>query len=382
MPNRRDFLTGVAGAAGGALLLGKEGLLKDAYGMPLPQAAGGAAPAVPGKRREIKVGGKRVKTVDAHCHVNIPEVAEMLKGTPLARGAGGGAAAGGPEGLLLGPNRIALMDQEGVDVEAVSINAFWYGADRDLATKLIDFQNQKLAEMCAKMPDRFVGFSSVALQFPDLAAQQMEDGIKKYGLRGAAIGGSCNGEELSNPKYDPFWAKAEELQGLVFMHPQDSASATGIASRAKGNGVLGNVIGNPLETTFFLSHMIMDGTLDKFPNLKLMAAHGGGYLPSYVDRLDHGCLTFPQQCKVALKKKPSEYMHMLYVDSLVFSPEALRHLVAVCGSSQIGIGTDYPFPWTTTPVDHILETPGLSNADKIAMLGGNMCKLLNIPTTT
>lgn len=281
---------------------------------------------------------------------------------------------------LLGPNRLALMDQEGIDVEVVSINAFWYSADRDLATRLIDFQNQKLATMCAANPDRFLAFTSVALQFPDLAAQQMEEGIKKYGLRGAAIGGSVNGEELSNPKYDPFWAKAEELQALIFMHPQDSANATGIAKRAQGNGILGNVIGNPLETTFFLSHLIMEGTLDKFPNLKIMAAHGGGYLPSYVDRLDHGCLTFPQQCKVALKKKPSDYVRQMYFDSLVFSPEALRHLVAVCGASQIGIGTDYPFPWTNTPCDHILETPGLSNADKEAMLGGTVCKLLNIPT--
>ena len=229
------------------------------------------------------------------------------------------------------------MDQEGIDVEAVSINAFWYSADRDLATRLIDFQNQKLAAMCAANPGSLCGHSrSVALQFPDLAAQQMEEGIKKYGLRGAAIGGNVNGEELSIPKYDPFWAKAEELRALIFMHPQDSANATGIAKRAQGNGILGNVIGNPLETTIFLSHLIMEGTFDKFPNLKLMAAHGGGYLPSYVDRLDHGCMTFPQQCKVALKKKPSEYLRQIYVDSLVFSPEALRHLIAVCGVGQIG----------------------------------------------
>src|SRR5262249_36254039 len=155
-----------------------------------------------------------------------------------------------------------------------------------------------------------------------LAAQQMEEGIKKYGLRGAAIGGNVNGEELSNPKYAPFWAKAEELQALVFMHPQDAVAATGIGKRSQGNGVLGNVIGNPLETALFLSHLIMEGTLDKFPNLKLMCAHGGGYLPSYADRLDHGCFVFPEQCKGTLKKKPSEYMRDIYVDSLVFTGEA------------------------------------------------------------
>jgi aminocarboxymuconate-semialdehyde decarboxylase len=375
VPNRRQFVKSVVGASAGAFLLSRESFLPAAYGW--PQAVTGAV-----KRREVKVRGKRVKTVDAHCHVNVPEVSGMLKGTNIETALENTANLGGPELNLLGPHRVQLMDQEGIDVEAVSINAFWYSTDRDLATRLIDMQNQKLADMCAANQDRFVGFASVALQFPDLAAQQMEEGIKKYGLRGAAIGGSVNGEELSNPKYDPFWAKAEELQALIFMHPQDSANATGIAKRALGNGVLANVIGNPLETTFFLSHLIMEGTLDKFPELKVMAAHGGGYLPSYVDRLDHGCLTFPQQCRGTLKKKPSEYMRQIYVDSLVFSPEALRHLVAVCGAGHIGIGTDYPYPWTTSPVDHILATPGLSDEDKIAMLGGTMCTLLNIPTST
>jgi aminocarboxymuconate-semialdehyde decarboxylase len=281
----------------------------------------------------------------------------------------------------LGPERLAKMDEMGIDVQAVSINAFWYSADRDLASRLIDFQNEKLAAMVkATNPGRFVAFASVALQFPDLAAKQMEEGIKRWGLRGAAIGGSVPGEELSSPKFDPFWAKAEEMQALIFVHPQNSAMGTGIWNRVQGNGVLGNVIGNPLETTIFLSHMIMEGTLDRFPNLKICAAHGGGYLPSYADRLDHGCVTFPEQCNRKLKKKPTEYLRQIYVDSLVFSPEALRHLVAVVGADHIGLGTDYPYPWTNTPVDHVMATPDLSDADRTAILGGTMSKLLRIGT--
>jgi aminocarboxymuconate-semialdehyde decarboxylase len=147
----------------------------------------------------------------------------------------------------------------------------------------------------------------------------------------------------------------------------------------QGSGGLGNVIGNPLETTIFLSHMIFEGTLDRFPNLKICAAHGGGYLPSYADRMDHGCSVFPEQCKKPIKKKPTEYLKQLYFDAIVFTPEALRHLIAVCGVSQIGMGTDYPFPWTVTPVDEIFAAPGLSDADRVAILGGNMCKLLKIP---
>jgi len=378
MPSRRKFLKTLAGASAGAFLLPRNG-----GGAPQQQPHQGA------KHAPVTIGGRRVKTIDVHCHIDVPEVADFLKGTPLERAANRPAPTGRQrQGVSdfhidspLGAERLQKMDEMGIDVQAVSINAFWYSADRDLASRLIDFQNEKLAGMVkAAKPGRFVAFASVALQFPELAAKQLEEGVKRWGFRGAAIGGSVQGEELSLPKYDPFWAKAEEMQALIFMHPQDSAMGTGIWNRVQGNGVLGNVIGNPLETTIFLSHMIMEGTLDRFPNLKLCAAHGGGYLPSYADRLDHGCVTFPDQCNKKLKKKPTEYLKQIYVDSLVFSPEALRHLVAVVGPGHIGLGTDYPYPWTDTPVDHVMATPGLSDADRTAILGGTMSKLLRIGT--
>jgi aminocarboxymuconate-semialdehyde decarboxylase len=379
MPSRRNFLKTLAGASAGALLLSPNG-----GGAPRPQQ-----PRQGAKHAPVTIAGRRVKTIDVHCHIDVPEVADFLNGTPLERAANRPAPTGRQrQGVSdfhidspLGPERLQKMDEMGVDVQAVSINAFWYSADRDLASRLIDFQNEKLAGMVkAAESGRFVAFASVALQFPELAAKQLEEGVKHWGFRGAAIGGSVQGEELSSPKYDPFWAKAEEMQALIFMHPQDSAMGTGIWNRVQGNGVLGNVIGNPLETTIFLSHMIMEGTLDRFPNLKLCAAHGGGYLPSYADRLDHGCVTFPDQCNRKLKKKPTEYLKQIYVDSLVFSPEALRHLVAVVGPDHIGLGTDYPYPWTDTPVDHVMATPGLNDADRTAILGGTMSKLLRIGT--
>jgi aminocarboxymuconate-semialdehyde decarboxylase len=159
------------------------------------------------------------------------------------------------------------------------------------------------------------------------------------------------------------------------MHPQGIPE---MDKRFAGKGGLNNVIGNPLETTIFLSHLIFDGTLDRFPGLKICSAHAGGYLPSYAARSDYGCVRFPEGCK-GLKKKPSDYLRQLYFDSMVFTAEGLRHLVAECGASQIMIGTDYPFPWSTTTVDHVLATPGLSDDDKRAILGGNAARLLKIP---
>jgi aminocarboxymuconate-semialdehyde decarboxylase len=273
------------------------------------------------------------------------------------------------------------MDRDGIDVQVLSINAFWYAADRDLARRMFDLQSEKLAEMCKAIPGRFLGYAPVSLQFPELAAEQLEHGMKDLGLVGAAIGGSVEGEEIAAAKFDPFWKKAEELQALVFYSSADRAAINRIAKRIQGSGALGNVIGNPLETSLALAHLIFEGTLDCFPNVKICAAHGGGFLPSYAARMDHGCSVFPAQCKgPALKKKPSEYLKQLYFDSLVFTSEGLRHLVNEHGASQIMIGTDYAVPWVKGPVDHVLNTPGLSDAERIAILGGNAAKLMKIAT--
>jgi aminocarboxymuconate-semialdehyde decarboxylase len=259
----------------------------------------------------------------------------------------------------------------------LNINAWWYGADRELARDIIRVQNEGIANAVRARPDRFVGMASVALQDPDLAAQQLDEGVRKLGLRGAAIGGSVEGRELADRAFDPFWAKAEELGVLIFMHPQ-SAPGTTQNPRLAGKGGLGNTIGNPLETTVFLSHLIFEGTLDRFPGLKICAAHAGGYLPSYTGRSDALCgRGGGADCK-ALKKKPSEYFRReLFVDTMVFREEGLRHLVAELGVGQIVYGTDYPFDWPVG-IDFVLNATFLSEADKEAILGGNLIKLLRI----
>jgi aminocarboxymuconate-semialdehyde decarboxylase len=323
---------------------------------------------VVGRRREVVVGGRRVKTIDVHAHCVIPEAVALL-GLKVDTQRGPGID-------QVGPRRIGEMDAQGIDMEALSINPQWYRAERDLATQVIKIQNERLAEFCATYPDRFVAFASVALQFPDLAVQQLVDGVKKLGLRGAAVGASVAGDEFSDPKFHPFWAKAEELGVLIFIHPQ---STPDLARRFKGNGWLANTIGNPLDTTIALSHLIFEGTLDRFPGLKICSAHGGGYLPSYAPRSDNSLRVAPDMdTGIKLRKKPTEYLRQMYYDTLVFTSEALRHLAAEVGSNRLVIGTDHPIPWQDKAIDHILKAPGFSDKERRAMLSGTAAKLLGI----
>jgi aminocarboxymuconate-semialdehyde decarboxylase len=315
-------------------------------------------------RREVRVGGRRVKTVDMHAHCAFREINAML-GLQIEK-----------ENKVSGIDRLRDMDAQGIDVAALSINAFWYEADRDLSAELIRKQNEKLAELCAAEPDRFVAFATVAFQHPDLAVEQIEYGVKKLGLRGASIGTSVAGRELSDPKFHPVWAKIEAMGCPLFIHPFGGTPE--IKHRLDGNGGLNNVIANPLETTIALSKMIMEGTLDRYPRLKLCTCHGGGFLPFYPPRLDALIETFPDRQAVKLRKKPSEYLRDMYHDSIVFTPEALDWLIANVGADRVYLGTDYPFKWAPAAVDLILNAPNLTDAERRAILGETAAGLLGI----
>ena len=358
MTSRRNFLAGAAGVV--------------FCGCGMLDAAHAAQPG--GTRLPVTINGKHVKTIDVHAHCNFREIIPLLGGDtgplmPPVRGA--------EEAFIEVQKRFAAMDAQAVDMEVLSVNPFWYNKERDLGAQIVKIQNEKLAELCAAHPDRFAGFASLTLQAPDLAVQELEMAVRKQGFRGAAIGDSVAGVEFSDPKFNPVWAKAEELGAVLFIHPQGVPE---LAKRLSGNGWLGNAIGNPLGTTIALSHLIFQGTLDRYPGLKILAAHGGGFLPSYADRSDHACLVGPAGCDPAiqLKKPPTEYLKQIYFDSLVFTPEALRHLAAQVGAGQIVMGSDYPYPWQLHPVDHILACTSLTDKQKAAVLGETASRLLKI----
>ena len=166
MSNRRAFLKAAGGAA----------LACGAFG-----AYGQAAP------KRVTVGGRRVTVVDVHAHCLFPEVASRVPNVRVPRAA--------PPSLVLGPERIAAMDERGIDIQALSVNTYWwYSASRDDARTVVAMHDEGIAAWCKQHPTRFVGLSSVALQFPDLAAEQLEHAVKSLGARGASIGGHVANE--------------------------------------------------------------------------------------------------------------------------------------------------------------------------------------------
>ncbi|MGD0432017.1 MAG: amidohydrolase family protein [Acetobacteraceae bacterium] len=328
------------------------------------------------RRRPVVVRGKHVKTVDVHAHCIFREAAELVpNGGPLHAP----KIRNSDEAYIVIDERLKAMDDMAIEMEVLSINPFWFGLDRDLAAKIVQMQNEKLAQLCAAKPDRFAAFASLTLQDPELAVRELETAMKQQGLKGAAIGDRVPGAEFSDPKFHPVWAKAEELGAVLFIHPEGIPE---LNDRLKGNGWLANTIGNPLSTTIALQHLIFEGTLDRYPGLKIVAAHGGGYLASYAPRSDHACFVAPSFCdpKIKLNREPTEYLNQLYFDALVFTPEALRHLVAQVGASQVMLGSDHPYVWEQHPVDPVLATASLNDAQKIAILGGNAARLFKLKT--
>ncbi|WP_028997885.1 amidohydrolase family protein [Azohydromonas australica] len=328
-------------------------------------------------------------TIDLHCHVLVPAVEELLAGRPekaaepgiMCKTMGEASVAHNNAVMLpmAGPKltrieqRLADMEAIGVDVQVISPspNQYYYWAEPELALEIVRLQNEHIAALCAEHPKRLAGLGTVALQHPQLACEQLEHAVKALGLKGVEISTSVNGRELSDPALAPFWAKAGELGALVFIHPFGST-----LSERTSTHYLVNTIGQPLETTIALSHLIFHGVLDAHPGLRIIAAHGGGYLPTYIGRSDHAFKVRPEAA-LQTKKAPSEHIKRIWFDTVLYDSMALRHLVDRVGASQVVVGTDYPFDMGQYSVHALVEqTPGLDEDDMAAILGGNAAALI------
>jgi len=273
--------------------------------------------------------------------------------------------------------RLKDMDRMGVDIQAVAPAPYhyFYFTEPAYGAELAREVNEGIANVVAQHPDRFVGMGSVPLQNAELAVKELEYCVKKLGLRGVEINTNVNGLNLTDPTLglEKFFAKANELGIVVFMHPLGYTQGERLR-----NHYFNNVIGNPLETTVAVSHLIFDGVVARYPKIKFLAAHGGGFLAHYWARMDHAWRARPDT-RTVIKKKPSSYLEKFYFDSITFDPRMLKQLIDRYGADHVMLGTDYPYDMgEDDPRGLIASVNRLSAADRRLIEGGNAMKLFKI----
>jgi aminocarboxymuconate-semialdehyde decarboxylase len=269
--------------------------------------------------------------------------------------------------------RLRALDRMGIDLQVVAPapGQCYYTLDPETAGQAHKMVNEGVAAYVAKTPDRFVGLGTVTLQEPERAVQELE-AVVKLGLKGVQILTNVDGEELGDPRFRPFFAKAEALGLFVMMHPNGFTHGDRFT-----HFYFSNVLGNPLETTVALHSLIFQGTLALFPNLKLMAVHGGGYLAGYSGRIDHAWGA-RGDTHADLPLPPTTYLRQVYFDTVVFSFHQLAYLIDTFGSDRLLMGTDYPFDMAEfDPIGHVAGLE-LEPAVFEAITGGNASRVLGL----
>ena len=318
-------------------------------------------------------------TVDFHAHAQSPKAAELIASAANNPGADANAhnqhlfATRYQAAFSDIAVRMQTMDRQRIDMQVVSpAPNYAYWADEATSPKIATASNEHVAEVCAKDPDRLVGLGHVSLQFPAIAAQQVGTILDSLRLKGIEIGTRAESVDLDDATLDPFWSAVESRGAPVFIHPAGTTLGKRVAKY-----YLGNIIGNPLDTTIALTNLIFGGVLERFPNLRIVAAHGGGYLPSYFSRSTHGYQVRPE-AREQVAHPPLHYLRRITVDNLVYEPEFLAHLVNVVGASNVVLGTDYPFDMgQDNPVD-LVEAIGLSPDDARLLKSDNALRLLGM----
>lgn len=327
-------------------------------------------------------------TVDIHSHVAVPEAAAFVApvldigAIPMVKHASDETRAINQRqdqdrqvAMVDLEDRLKVLDKMGIDFQVVAPPPFqcYYSVPLEQAVEASRMVNDGIAAFVARRPDRFAGLGTVALQDPDAAVRELERAVKELDLKGVQVLTNVNGDELSHPRNEPFWRKAEELGVLVMIHPNGFTEG-----RRFTNYYFSNVIGNPLETTVALHHLIFDGVLERHPDLKILAVHGGGYLPAYSGRIDHAW-SARKDSHGDLPKPPTTYLRKVYFDSVVFTPHQLEYLVKLYGADKIVMGTDYPYDMADyDPVQHVVGTEALSEAEVAKVAGETALKLLGI----
>ena len=342
-----------------------------------------------GSSAVVRKRGKSLR-VDIHCHYMNTEVAAKVahlnpaQHEPMAVYSNAATReANANQVKERGPKltdiaiRLKDMDRMGIDIQAVSPapHQTYYWTEPGMGAELARAQNERLAEIVAQHPERFVALGTVPLQDVSLAIAELEHCVRKLGMRGVEINPSVEGMDLTDVKLglDRFFAAVQALDVIIFMHPIGFTQGERLVDH-----YFSNIIGNPLETTVATSHLIFGGVMERHPKLKIVLPHAGGYLAHYWARMDHAYKARPDT-HGQMKRKPSSYLEKFYFDTITFDHGMLAHLIARFGADHVLLGTDYPYDMgMERPLDFIEGVKGLSKAEVAAIEGGNAARLLKI----
>ena len=332
----------------------------------------------------------RVPVVDLHCHRECGPASQLMKveavrlgHVPLSFGSSLTKEVNRRQLVDIKPKmesveeRLADMDRMGVDIQALSIAPYqtFYWADPTLGAEVSRTINDDLAGVIGEYPDRFIGLGTVPLQDTSAAVGELRRCMGDLGFKGVEIGTNVEGEEISSPRLDAFWAAVEETGAVVFIHPVGFTHPQRFTEH-----YFFNVIGHPIENALAIANLIFGGILERFPALKIVVAHGGGYLPPYAGRMDHAYHA-REDVREGLPKPPGDYLRQLYFDTMVFEPDQLSFLVEKYGAEHVVLGTDYPYDMgESDPVGLVARTPGLSDEQRVAICGGNAARLMGLGT--
>ena len=269
--------------------------------------------------------------------------------------------------------KLDSMDRKGIDISVISPAPpmFYYWADADLALEVAGLVNDGVADMVGARPERLRGMATVPMQHPDAAVAELERVVRNFGFKAVEIGTSIEGAQLAEERFRPLLRRASELNVFVFAHPYYVGAKAGLE-----NYYLTNLIGNPLDTTVMLANLMFSGRLDELPDLKIVLAHGGGFIPYQIGRLVHGHSVRSEANGIS-KSSPKDLLKRIYFDSLVFEPQALRYLIDLVGADHVCIGTDAPFDMADdNPKATIDAVPGITPLERQCVCCGTALKLL------
>jgi aminocarboxymuconate-semialdehyde decarboxylase len=269
--------------------------------------------------------------------------------------------------------KLESMNRKGIDICLISPAPplFCYWADANRAVELAGLVNDGVADMVAAEPSRLRGVATVPMQHPDAAVAELDRVVKAYNFKAIEIGTSIEGVQLAEEKFRPLLRRASELGVFVFAHPYYVSAKVGLEAY-----YLTNLIGNPLDTTVMLANLMFSGRLDELPDLKLVLAHGGGFLPYQIGRLVHGHRV-RGEVSMSTKSSPRDLLKQVYFDSILFESQALRYLIDLVGADHVCVGTDAPFDMgDENPKATIECVPGLTSQERECVRCGTALKLL------